>query len=325
MQKLFISPSPHIHSGDSIERNMYGVVLALLPACLLSLYFFGLGALVVLLTSILACVSFEWLIAKYLLQTQASITDGSAILTGLLLGMNLPSNLPLWLIIIGALVAIGVGKMSFGGLGGNIFNPALVGRVFLLIAYPAQMTLWPETGQWLSYTDAITGATPLSILKGLSSGVEGYTADMLPSTLTMLLGGHGGSLGEVSALALLLGGLYLIYKRIITWHIPVAVLASSGLLSGLMYIINPAVYASPVVHLLSGGMMLGAFFMATDYVTSPMSKRGQLLFGAMIGVLTILIRLFGAYPEGMSFAILIMNAFTPLINTYIKPEHFGDR
>lgn len=325
MQKLFISPSPHIHSGDSIERNMYGVVLALLPACLLSLYFFGLGALVVLLTSILACVSFEWLIAKYLLQTQASITDGSAILTGLLLGMNLPSNLPLWLIIIGALVAIGVGKMSFGGLGGNIFNPALVGRVFLLIAYPAQMTLWPETGQWLSYTDAITGATPLSILKGLSSGVEGYTADMLPSTLTMLLGGHGGSLGEVSALALLLGGLYLIYKRIITWHIPVAVLASSGLLSGLMYIINPAVYASPVVHLLSGGMMLGAFFMATDYVTSPMSKRGQLFFGAMIGVLTILIRLFGAYPEGMSFAILIMNAFTPLINTYIKPEHFGDR
>lgn len=325
MQKLFISPSPHIHSGDSIERNMYGVVLALLPACLISLYFFGLGALVVLLTSILACVSFEWLIAKYLLQTQASITDGSAILTGLLLGMNLPSNLPLWLIIIGALVAIGVGKMSFGGLGGNIFNPALVGRVFLLIAYPAQMTLWPETGQWFSYTDAITGATPLSILKGLSSGVEGYTADMLPSTLTMLLGGHGGSLGEVSALALLLGGLYLIYQRIITWHIPVAVLASSGLLSGLMYIINPAVYASPVVHLLSGGMMLGAFFMATDYVTSPMSKRGQLLFGAMIGVLTILIRFFGAYPEGMSFAILIMNAFTPLINTYIKPEHFGDR
>lgn len=325
MQKLFISPSPHIHSGDSIERNMYGVVLALLPACLISLYFFGLGALVVLLTSILACVSFEWLIAKYLLQTQASITDGSAILTGLLLGMNLPSNLPLWLIIIGALVAIGVGKMSFGGLGGNIFNPALVGRVFLLIAYPAQMTLWPETGQWFSYTDAITGATPLSILKGLSSGVEGYTTDMLPSTLTMLLGGHGGSLGEVSALALLLGGLYLIYKRIITWHIPVAVLASSGLLSGLMYIINPAVYASPVVHLLSGGMMLGAFFMATDYVTSPMSKRGQLLFGAMIGVLTILIRFFGAYPEGMSFAILIMNAFTPLINTYIKPEHFGDR
>lgn len=325
MQKLFISPSPHIHSGDSIERNMYGVVLALLPACLISLYFFGLGALVVLLTSILACVSFEWLIAKYLLQTQASITDGSAILTGLLLGMNLPSNLPLWLIIIGALVAIGVGKMSFGGLGGNIFNPALVGRVFLLIAYPAQMTLWPETGQWFSYTDAITGATPLSILKGLSSGVEGYTADMLPSTLTMLLGGHGGSLGEVSALALLLGGLYLIYQRIITWHIPVAVLASSGLLSGLMYIINPAVYASPVVHLLSGGMMLGAFFMATDYVTSPMSKRGQLLFGTMIGVLTILIRFFGAYPEGMSFAILIMNAFTPLINTYIKPEHFGDR
>lgn len=148
---------------------------------------------------------------------------------------------------------------------------------------------------------------------------------MLPSTLTMLLGGHGGSLGEVSALALLVGGLYLIYQRIITWHIPVAVLASSGLLSGLMYIINPAVYASPVVHLLSGGMMLGAFFMATDYVTSPMSKRGQLLFGAMIGVLTILIRLFGAYPEGMSFAILIMNAFTPLINTYIKPENFGDR
>lgn len=325
MQKLFISPSPHIHSGDSIEHNMYGVVLALIPACLCSLYFFGVGALIVLLASIFSCVTFEWLIDRYLLHTENSIRDGSAILTGLLFGLNLPSNLPLWLIVVGALVAIGVGKMSFGGLGNNIFNPALVGRVFLLIAYPAQMTLWPEVGQWYAYTDAVTSATPLSILKGLASGADGYTTDMLPSMLTMLCGGHGGSLGEVSSIALLLGGGYLLYRRIITWHIPISVLVSASLFSGLMHILNPDYYASPELHLLSGGMILGAFFMATDYVTSPMSKRGQLVFGAMIGVLTISIRLWGAYPEGMSFAILIMNAFTPLINRYIKPEHFGDK
>jgi len=325
MDKLIISPSPHIHSGDSVERNMYAVLLALVPACLVSLATFGLGALVVLAVSVLSCIIVEWLITKYLYGTEPTIRDGSAILTGVLLGMNLPSSLPWWIVAIGAVIAIGVGKMSFGGLGGNIFNPALVGRVFLLIAYPAQMTLWPKAGQILHYTDATTGATPLGVAKAIQSGAPGMSWDQVPSTLDMLLGLHGGSLGEISAIALLLGLAFLLYKRVITWHIPVSVLGTAFVFSGLMHLINPELYPSPFFHLLTGGMMLGAIFMATDYVTSPMSQRGQLLYGALIGLLTILIRLFGSYPEGMSFAILIMNGFTPLINIYIRPRHFGGR
>ena len=325
MDKLIISPSPHIHSGDSIERNMYAVLLALAPACLVSLVIFGLGALVVLLVSVLGCCLTEWLITKYLYGSEPTLRDGSAVLTGLLLGMNLPSSLPWWIVLIGSIVAIGVGKMSFGGLGGNIFNPALVGRVFLLIAYPAPMTLWPEAGQLLRYTDATTGATPLGIAKGVATATPGMSWEQLPSAGDLLLGLHGGSLGEVSALALLLGLGYLLWRRVITWHIPVAVLGSAFAFSGLMHLINPALYASPLVHLLSGGMLLGAIFMATDYVTSPLSARGQLIYGTFIGLLTILIRLFGSYPEGMSFAILIMNAFTPLINIYVRPKHFGGR
>ncbi|KGN97137.1 RnfABCDGE type electron transport complex subunit D [Porphyromonas sp. COT-290 OH3588] len=325
MEKLIISPSPHIHSGDTVERNMYAVLLALIPACLVSIAQFGLGALVVLSVAVGVCVLAEWLIVKYIMKSEVTITDGSAALTGILLGMNLPSNLPVWIIAIGALVAIGVGKMSFGGLGGNIFNPALVGRVFLLIAYPAQMTIWPEAGQLTSYTDATTGATPLGIMKGVINSALGASWDQLPSSIDMLLGVHGGSLGEVSALALLLGLAYLLYKRVITWHIPVSILVSAFTLGGLMYLTNPDIYPAPWFHLLTGGMLLGAVFMATDYVTSPMSKRGQLIYGCLIGILTVAIRLFGAYPEGMSFAILIMNAFTPLINMYVKPKHFGGK
>ncbi len=325
MERLIVSPSPHIHSGDSIERNMYAVILALLPAVAVSLVQFGLGALVVLAVSIGVCALTEWAIVKYLFKAEFSLSDGSAVLTGLLLAMNLPSNLPFWIVAIGAIVAIGVGKMSFGGLGGNIFNPALVGRVFLLIAYPAQMTLWPEVGQLSSYTDATTGATPLGIMSAVMHQAPGASLDQLPSTMDLFLGINGGSLGEVSAAALLLGLIYLLYKRVITWHIPVSVLGSAFLFGGLMYLISPEVYPTPWFHLLTGGLMLGAIFMATDYVTSPMSHRGQLLYGALIGLLTIIIRLWGAYPEGMSFAILIMNAFTPLINTYLRPKHFGDK
>lgn len=325
MERLIVSPSPHIHSGDSIERNMYAVILALLPAVAVSLVQFGLGALVVLAVSIGVCALTEWAIVKYLFKGEFSLSDGSAVLTGLLLAMNLPSNLPFWIVAIGAIVAIGVGKMSFGGLGGNIFNPALVGRVFLLIAYPAQMTLWPEVGQLSSYTDATTGATPLGIMSAVMHQAPGVSLDQLPSTMDLFLGINGGSLGEVSAAALLLGLIYLLYKRVITWHIPVSVLGSAFLFGGLMYLISPEVYPTPWFHLLTGGLMLGAIFMATDYVTSPMSHRGQLLYGALIGLLTIIIRLWGAYPEGMSFAILIMNAFTPLINTYLRPKHFGDK
>ena len=315
---LIVSPSPHIHGGDSISKNMYGVLIALVPAFLVSLYYFGLGALIVTATSVVACVLFEYLIQKFLMKKEPTVCDGSAILTGVLLAFNLPSNLPVWIILIGALAAIGIGKMSFGGLGNNIFNPALVGRVFLLISFPAQMTIWPEVGQLTAYTDATTGATVLSLMN------EG-ALDKLPTLVDMLLGKMGGSLGEVSALALLLGLVFMLWKKIITWQIPVSILLTVFVFTGIMHLVDPVQYASPFVHLLSGGLMLGAIFMATDYVTSPMSKNGMLVYGVGIGILTTVIRLFGSYPEGMSFAILIMNAFTPLINSYIKPKHFGGK
>ena len=315
---LIVSPSPHIHGGDSISKNMYGVLIALVPAFLVSLYYFGLGALIVTATSVVACVLFEYLIQKFLMKKEPTVCDGSAILTGVLLAFNLPSNLPVWIILIGALAAIGIGKMSFGGLGNNIFNPALVGRVFLLISFPAQMTTWPEVGQLTAYTDATTGATVLSLMN------EG-ALDKLPTLVDMLLGKMGGSLGEVSALALLLGLAFMLWRKIITWQIPISILLTVFVFTGIMHLVNPVQYASPFVHLLSGGLMLGAIFMATDYVTSPMSKNGMLVYGVGIGILTTVIRLFGSYPEGMSFAILIMNAFTPIINSYIKPKHFGGK
>ena len=317
---LYVSPSPHIHGGDSVSKNMYGVLIALVPALLVSLYFFGLGALIVTLISVVSCLVFEYVIQKFLLKKEPTIWDGSAILTGVLLAFNLPSNLPCWIVIIGALAAIGIGKMSFGGLGNNIFNPALVGRVFLLISFPAQMTTWPLVDALspfpMTYTDAETGATALALMK---QGIQD-----LPAYTDLLLGSKGGSLGEVSALALLLGFAYMLWKKIITWHIPVSILATVFVFTGIMHWVNPVQYASPIYHLLTGGLMLGAIFMATDYVTSPMSKNGMLVYGVGIGLLTAVIRLFGSYPEGMSFAILIMNALTPLINTYVKPKHFGE-
>ncbi|RHJ85395.1 RnfABCDGE type electron transport complex subunit D [Parabacteroides sp. AM08-6] len=320
--KLIVSPSPHIHGGDSISKNMYGVLIALVPAFLVSLYFFGLGALIVTVASVFFCVLFEYLIQKFLMKKEPTLYDGSAILTGVLLAFNLPSNLPIWIIAIGALAAIGIGKMSFGGLGNNIFNPALTGRIFLLISFPAQMTTWPIVDALnafpMTYTDATTGATVLSLMN------EG-ALDKLPAVSDMLVGNMGGSLGEVSALALILGLFYMLWKKIITWHIPVSVLATVFVFTGIMHLINPAQYADPFVHLLSGGLMLGAIFMATDYVTSPMSKSGMLVYGVGIGILTTVIRLFGSYPEGMSFAIFIMNGVTPLINSYMKPKHFGGK
>lgn len=315
---LYVSPSPHIHGGDSISKNMYGVLIALLPALFVSLYYFGLGALVVIITSVVSCMAFEFIIQKYLMKEKPSICDGSAMLTGLLLAFNLPSNLPVWIILIGALAAIGIGKMSFGGLGNNIFNPALVGRVFLLISFPAQMTTWPTPGVFpMTYTDAQTGATVLTAMK------EG--AAEIPSYLDMLLGNMGGSLGEVGGIALLLGFAFMLWRKIITWHIPVAILATVAIFGGIMHLIDPITYVNPLVQLLSGGLLLGAIFMATDYVSSPMTHGGMVVYGIGIGMLTIIIRMFGSYPEGMSFAILIMNAFTPLINNYMKPKLFGGK
>ena len=322
--KPIISLSPHVHGGDSVQKNMYGVCIALLPALLASLWFFGLGAAIVLVTSVISCVFFEWSITKFLLKRErTTITDGSAILTGLLLGFNLPSNLPIWIIIIGALAAIGIGKMTFGGLGCNPFNPALVGRVFLLISFPAQMTIWPVVNQRIAYVDAETAATPLSVMqRAIAEGDPGILSE-LPSLKEMLIGATGGSLGEVSAICLLLGCLFLLWKKIITWHIPVSILGTVSLLACVMNVCSP-VYANPLQVLMSGGLILGACYMATDYATSPMTHRGQLIYGVAIGVLTVVIRNWGSYPEGMSFAILIMNGFTPLINMYCKPKRFGE-
>ncbi len=326
MSKFIVSLSPHAHGTDSVERNMYGVIIALVPALLVSFLYFGVGSAIICAVSVAACIFFEWAITKYLLHKQPTVTDGSAILTGLLLGFNLPSNLPIWIVIIGALVAIGIGKMSFGGLGCNPFNPALVGRCFLLVSFPAQMTTWPLVGQLTSYADATTGATPLSLMKTAIKTGDASVLDELPSSLNLLLGNvpdGAGTIGEVCALALIIGLLYMLWKRIITWHIPVSIIATVFVCCGLLHLANP-IYANPLAEILSGGLMLGAIFMATDYVTSPMTAKGQIIYGVCIGLLTVVIRNWGSYPEGMSFAILIMNAFTPLINTYVKPKRFGE-
>ena len=324
MSNFTISPSPHVHGGDSIEKNMYGVLIALVPTFIFSIVFFGLGAILVTLTSVVACLVFEYVIQKYLMKQRPTIWDGSAIITGVLLAFNLPSSLPLWIVVIGALVAIGIGKMSFGGLGNNIFNPALVGRVFLLISFPVQMTTWPIPNGFAT-ADAVTGATPLALVKeavknGQAVGEALSSAGF--STGNLILGNMGGSLGEVAAIGLLLGFAYMLIRKIISWHIPVAIFATVIVFSGILNLADPAQFAGPVFHLFTGGLMLGAIFMATDYVISPMTHKGMLIYGVGIGLLTVIIRVFGAYPEGMSFAILIMNGFTPLINRYCKPRRF---
>lgn len=322
--KLIVSLSPHVHGGDSVQKNMYGVLIALIPALLVSFYMFGVGAVIVTFTSVAACVFFEWAITKFILKReQITILDGSAAVTGILLAFNLPSNIPLWIIIIGALVAIGVAKMTFGGLGCNPFNPALAGRIFLLVSFPVQMTSWPNIGQLSSYTDAETGATPLALMKQAVHG-DIEALGQLPDIFDLFLGNNPGCIGEISALALLLGLVYMLWRKIISWHIPVSILVTVFVLTGLMYWVNPVAYASPFVHLFTGGLMLGAIFMATDYVTSPMTHKGMIIYGIAIGFLTVVIRVFGSYPEGMSFAIFIMNAFTPIINTFCKPKRFGE-
>ena len=324
MSNFTISPSPHVHGGDSIEKNMYGVLIALVPTFIFSIVFFGLGAILVTLTSVAACLVFEYVIQKYLMKQRPTIWDGSAIITGVLLAFNLPSSLPLWIVVIGALVAIGIGKMSFGGLGNNIFNPALVGRVFLLISFPVQMTTWPVPNGFAT-ADAVTGATPLALVKEAVKNGQAV-GDTLSSvgitTGNLILGNIGGRLGEVAAIGLLLGFAYMLIRKIISWHIPVAIFATVIVFSGILNLADPAQFAGPVFHLFTGGLMLGAIFMATDYVTSPMTHKGMLIYGVGIGLLTVIIRVFGAYPEGMSFAILIMNGFTPLINRYCKPRRF---
>lgn len=294
MNKLLnVSGSPHVHSDDSVQKIMWSVVLALVPAFLVSIFYFGLPVIILTCVSVGCCMLFEYLIQRFIMHVEPTITDGSAAVTGMLLAFNVPANLPIWMLVIGALVAIGVAKMPFGGLGHNPFNPALVARVFMLISFPVAMTTWPVPTPVWGFADAVTGPTPLGILK------ESANLDMsqMPTYANMLLGQMGGSFGEVSAIALLIGAGFLMWRRIISWHIPVAFILTVFVFSGIFWLIDPTQYASPFFHIFTGGIILGACFMATDMVTSPTAKSGMLVFGCGCGLLTIIIRLFGSYPE----------------------------
>lgn len=325
MEKLLVSPSPHIHGKENTARIMRDVLIALLPTVLVSIWFFGFSAIKLIVIGVLSSVLVEFLIEKYLLKSKVTISDCSAALTGLLLALNLPPASPWWLIIIGSIVAIGIAKMTFGGLGQNLFNPALVGRVFLLVSFPVIMTTWTVPHSWFC-VDAFSGATPLGLIKeGLAKG-ETVQQIIAANDLTfgqMFFARMGGSMGEVSALALLLGFIYLLVRRVIKPHIPLAIICTIAAFSAILWGVDPDHYTDPLFNLVSGGVLIGSIFMATDYVTSPMSSKGMIIFGVGIGILTVLIRGFGAYPEGVSFAILIMNATVPLINMYCLPKRFG--
>ena len=316
--KLIVAPAPHVQTSQSTARIMRDVVIALMPALVVSTVVFGADVLRVTALSVAACVAFEYLIQKFLVRGAVTVTNWSAAVTGVLLAFNLPASIPWWIVVIGAFVAIAIAKMTFGGLGKNPFNPALVGRVFLLIAYPVQMTTvpMPVNGAF----DALSGATPLAAVK------HGAAADVL-GVQELLLGNMPGSMGEVAALALLCGFVYLLWRRVITWQIPVTVLVTMALFAFVVALCSgesgAALWQLPLFHVLAGGAILGAVFMATDYSTSPMTVRGGVIFAVGIGAITMCIRLWGAYPEGMSFAILIMNACVPLINKYVKPTRFG--
>jgi len=324
---LNVSPSPHAHGEETTRKLMTGVIIALIPALLASIFYFGYAAIIVTATSVISCILIEYLIQKFVFKKPVTITDGSAIVTGLLLAFNLPSNIPVFIIVIGSFVAIAIAKMTFGGIGNNPFNPALVGRVFMLISFPVQMTSWPvPAGFATGYSDAVTGATPLAIVKeGLKNGEPiSQLVSQIPPPSQMFLGNMGGSMGEIAAVVLLIGFAYLLFKKIITWHIPVSIIVSIAIFTTILWLINPEKNAGPMFHILAGGVLLGAIFMATDYVTSPMNPKAMIIYGCGIGILTIIIRVWGAYPEGVSFAILIMNAFVPLMNFYIKPKRFGE-
>lgn len=328
MRKLIVSPAPHVHGDESTRKIMQDVLIALAPSMLVAVYFYGLSAIKLLLVGVIACMGVEFLIQKYLMRTKVTVTDLSAAVTGVLLALNLPPTAPWWVIVIGSVVAIGVAKMTFGGLGHNIFNPALVGRVFLLISFPVIMTDWTVPASWFRPgVDAVTGATPLALIKeGLA---QGMTVEQILSAnpdLTygqMLFARAGGSAGEASALAIILGFIYLLVRRVIRPHIPVTIILTVAVMTGIFWLMDQSQYTDPLFNILTGGVLLGSVFMATDYVTSPMSAKGMVVYGVGIGILTVLIRYFGSYPEGVSFAILIMNSIVPLLNKYIKPARFG--
>lgn len=322
-----VSSSPHAHSGDSVRRIMLDVILALLPAFLASVFLFGLQAVRLVAVCVITCVVSEYA-ARRVMRRDAGVNDLSAVVTGILLAFNLPPALPAWMAVVGSAFSIVVAKQLFGGIGYNPFNPALVGRAILLMSFPVQMTTWstwtipsPAAG-----IDAVTSATPLGLLKERlgATGMIPYRFDG-HTAWQFFLGQRNGCIGEVCGLALLLGAAYLFYRRCIYWQIPVFFIGTVVAFSGLLAAADPAHNMSPLFHVLSGGVILGAFFMATDMVTSPVTKAGMAVFGAGCGVLTILIRKWGGYPEGVSFAILLMNAVTPLINRATRPRVFGHR
>jgi electron transport complex protein RnfD len=324
---MIVSLSPHIKSEESVKKIMWGVIVALVPAMIAAIYFYGFNALWVMVLSVLCCVTTEYIIQTYLLKIPVTISDGSAAITGILLAFNVPSSIPWWQLMVGSIVAVGIAKFSFGGLGKNPFNPALIGRAFMLASFPVQMTSWPKplAGIWNFGADAVTAPTPLGVIKeGIKSGKP--IADLIqqmPDYGDMFLGNMGGCIGEISALAIIIGGIFMLYKKIISWHIPFFYLFSLMAVTGAFWLIKPEKYMDPVFHILTGGVMLGAWFMATDMVTSPMSIKGQILFAIGGGFLCAIIRIFGAYPEGCSYSILIMNAFVPLLDKYLKPKRFG--
>ena len=318
MDKILVSPSPHLHTKTSTKSLMRDVVIALLPAVVVSVLCYGWSELLVLGVSVASCILLEYLITKYLLKKPCTVCDWSAAVTGVLLALNLPASTPWWVVFIGAVVAVGVAKMTFGGLGQNVFNPALVGRVFLLISFPTYMTNWTKPNGFIGNFDAFTGATPLGLAKeGGVAAIEGLDySDMLFMNI-------GGSAGELSAIALLAGFAYLLIRGVIRPYITCSIIATVAVFSGIFWAIDPATYTDPVFNILTGGLLLGSIFMATDYVTSPMSNMGGVVFGIGIGVITMLIRYFGAYPEGVSFAILIMNSVVPLLNKWFHTKKYG--
>lgn len=326
MNKLLVSPSPHIHSKTTTSSLMRDVVIALLPSVIVSILFYGWSSIIILASSVVFCVLLEYLITRYLLKQQPTIGDWSAVVTGIILALNLPPTAPWWIAMIGAIIAIGVAKMTFGGLGQNLFNPAVTGRVFLLISFPTIMTNWSAVKGFIGGVDAVSGSTPLGIVKeGLAQGqtLEQIFANNDFSYFQMLFANIGGSAGEISAIAILAGFIYMLARKVIRPYITLSIIVTVAVFSGIFWLIDPTQYTDPLFNLLTGGVLLGSVFMATDYVTSPMSDKGGIIFGVGIGIITMLIRYFGAYPEGMSFAILIMNSTVPLINKFCKQKKYG--
>ena len=315
---MLVSPSPHIHANVSTRSLMHDVIIALTPAIVVSVLFYGWSELLILAVSVASCVLLEWAITKYMLKAPSTIGDMSAVVTGLLLAMNLPSTTPWWVVFIGALVSIGVAKMTFGGIGQNPFNPAITGRVFLLISFPTYMTDWTVPQGFIHSSDAVSGATLLG--RYAEGGVEAVAGTDYLNTLFLNI---GGSAGEISTLALLVGFAYLLVRKVIKPWITLSIFATIAVFSGIFWMIDPSTYTDPLFNLLTGGVVLGACFMATDYVTSPMSNLGGVIYGIGIALLVMLIRYFGAYPEGMSFAILIMNMVGPLLNNWCHQKKYG--